>query len=126
MGRILVIDDEEQIRDMLRKALERSGHEVVEASNGKEAVRIYQSQPTDVVITGILMPEKEGLECILELRPLDPAVRVIAISGGSRLYTMDVLDVARRFGAQRTFWKPFDLARVITAVQEELADRRAA
>ena len=126
MGRILVIDDDDQIRALLRKALELSGHEVVEASNGKEGIRVYEEQPADLVITDILMPEKEGLECILELRRLDPAVRVIAISGGIRSNTMDVLEVAGRFGACRTFWKPFDLAKVVAAVREELEGRRAA
>ena len=126
MGRILVIDDEAQIRAMLREGLELHGHEVVEASNGEEGVRIYGRQRADLVITDILMPEKEGLECIQELRRLDPAARVIAISGGTRLKPMDVLDVAKRLGARRTFWKPFDLVRVIAAVQEELEARPAA
>ncbi len=126
MRRILVIDDEDQIRAMLRQALESSGHEVLEANNGEEGVRIYQKQPADLVITDILMPEKEGLESIRELRGLDPAVRVIAISGGGRFHTMDVLGLARMLGARRTFWKPFDLAKVVAAVQEELEDRPAA
>ena len=126
MSRILVIDDEDQIRAMLREALELSGHEVLEARDGKEGIRVYQKQPADLVITDILMPEKEGLECILELRRIDPAVRVIAISGGLRSHTMDVLRVARGFGACRTFWKPFDLAKVVAAVHEELEGRRAA
>jgi len=82
MSRILVTDDEDQIRAMLRHALESSGHEVLEANNGEEGVRIYQKQPADLVITDILMPEKEGLESIRELRRLNPAVRIIAISGG--------------------------------------------
>lgn len=126
MGKILIIDDEDQFRAMLRKALESAGHEVLEASDGKEGVRIYREQPADLVIMDILMPEREGLESILELRRLDPAVRVIAVSGGIRFPEMDVLDVARHLGARRTFSKPFDLAQVLTAVQEELDDRRAA
>ena len=126
MSRILVIDDEKQIRAMLREALELSGHEVLEASNGQEGVRVYQEHPADLVITDILMPEKEGLGCILELRRLDPDVRVIAISGGSRLHSMDVLEVARRCGARRTFWKPFDVGKVVAAVREELEGHGAA
>ena len=126
MSRILVIDDEHQIRAMLREALELLHHEVQEAKNGEEGVRLYQTQPSDLVITDILMPEKEGLECILELRRINPAVRVIAISGGSRFHAMDVLDVASRLGATRTFRKPFDLGEVVAAVQEELEGRRAA
>ena len=125
MSRILVIDDEPQIRTLLREALEIAGHQVLEAGNGKEGLRAYQAQPADLVITDILMPEKEGLECILELRRIDPGVRVFAISGGSRFVQKDVLDLARRFGARRTFWKPFDLERVVGAVCEELEERRA-
>ncbi len=107
------------LRDDLerREALEAVGHEVLVAPDGMEGARIYRKQPVDLVITDILMPEKEGLECILELRRLNPALRVIAISGGLRSGTIDVLDVARRFGACRTFWKPFDLASIVSAVQ---------
>ena len=120
MGTILVVDDEEQVRGFLRKALERFGHAVLEANNGKEGLRIYQNQPADVVIADILMPEADGLSCILQLREFDPGVRVIAISGGGQFHAMDVLEVARHFGARHAFWKPFDLDQVLTAVNEEL------
>ncbi len=136
MARILVIDDEDLIRSMLRQALESLGHEVVEARHGEEAVQTYQKQPADLVITDIVMPKKEGLACIHELRQLDPGVRVIAISGGRQSATMDadravvwrldLLDAAQHLGARRTFWKPFNLTEVLTAVREELEDRRPA
>jgi DNA-binding NtrC family response regulator len=126
MGRVLVIDDEAQILTLLRRGLELAGHEVVEASNGAVGLRHYREQPFDLVITDILMPEQEGLESILELRELDPNVRIIAISGGSGSVALDVLDLARRLGARRTFSKPFELGQIVTAVQEELENRRAA
>ncbi len=120
MGMILVIDDEDMMRATLREALEAAGHEVLEASDGETGMHICQKQPVDLVITDILMPKKEGLECILEIRRLNPALPVIVISGGMRFDAMDVLDLAKRFGARRTFWKPFELASVVRAVQEEL------
>lgn len=126
MGKILVIDDEEPIRAMLRQALESAGHEVVEAGDGKEAIRSYLQQLPDLVITDIVMPEREGLECILELRKLNPELKIMAVSGGGRLHMMNVLEVARRFGACRTFPKPFDIVALVCAVQEELERRPAA
>ena len=125
MSRILVIDDEDQIRAMLRQVLEFSGYDVIEARDGDEGIRVFQLLHPDLVITDILMPGKEGLECIQELKRLAPGVRVIAISGGGRHPPLDVLDVARRFGARRTFWKPFDLRKMLDAVREELNDPTA-
>ncbi|HEY6195630.1 MAG TPA: response regulator [Candidatus Eisenbacteria bacterium] len=122
MSRILVIDDEAQIRSMLRRALESAGYEVVDARDGEEGIRVFQTLHPDLVITDILMPEKEGLECIRELRQLAPAVRIIAISGGSSNSPLDLLDLARRFGARRTFWKPLDLEMLVAAVREQLED----
>jgi len=126
MSKILVVDDDRQIRAMLRQALESAGFEVVEASDGQEGVRSFQTASADLVITDILMPEKEGLALIQELRRLDPAVQIIAISGGSRHLPLDLLDIASRLGARRVFWKPFDLVQLVASVREALEDRRAA
>jgi len=126
MARILVIDDEHKLRQMLCRALEAAGHVVVEARDGAEGIRLYRAAPTDLVITDILMPEMDGLGCIRELRKSHPGVRVIAISGGSPKVTMDALGVARAFGACRTLQKPFDLDQLLKAVHEELGGRSAA
>jgi two-component system response regulator (stage 0 sporulation protein F) len=126
MARILIMDDEPSIRAMLRQALEHVGHEVREAGNGTEGMRSFRESPVDVVIADILMPEKEGLECILELKQLKPDLGIIAISGGSPHTQLDVLAIARHFGARRTFRKPFDVEKLLKAVDEVLADRRAA
>ncbi|HTM58153.1 MAG TPA: response regulator [Candidatus Udaeobacter sp.] len=126
MARILIMDDEAPIRSLLRRALENAGHEVFEAGNGTEGMQCYLEHPADVVISDILMPEKEGLECILELKRLNPAVCIIAISGGSPRSNLDVLAIARHFGARKTFQKPFDLQKLIKAIDEELENRRAA
>ena len=121
MSKILVIDDDRHIRGLLRKTLESAGFEVIEARDGKDGIRLFQSSSPDLVITDILMPEKEGLACIQELRQLDPAVRIIAISGGSRHLPLDVLGIATKFGARRVFPKPFDLDKLLAGVREELA-----
>jgi DNA-binding NtrC family response regulator len=120
MGRIIVVEDDKSVRELLREILKRVGHEVVDAGNGKEAIALYKSAPADLVITNILMPEKEGLETIQELRRQDPDVKIIAISGGGQIGPADYLEVARRFGAMRTFSKPFDRKELLKAVDELL------
>lgn len=126
MGSILVIDDDPAVLQMLRTALHRAGHQVLEACDVREAIRLQKSTPAEVVVTDILMPDADGLECIRELRRLDPGVRVIAISGGGRLKSADVLEMARRFGASRTFGKPLDIGELVAAIELELKARRAA
>ena len=113
MARILVIDDDETIRYLLRAGLEHAGHEVVEAENGYEGLQHYQAAPTAVVITDIQMPVMDGLQLLMELQRIAPLAKVIALSGG-RLY----LERAKALNAQRTFEKPFLLSAVLDAVQE--------
>ncbi len=116
MARILVVDDDDSIREMLRAMLERDGHEVVDASNGVEAIALYRLTQVDVVITNILMPEKEGLETIRELREEFPDVKIIAMSGGGQLGTVSYLEVARAFGAIDTLPKPIERTRLREAI----------
>jgi CheY-like chemotaxis protein len=81
VARILLVEDDEAVRDILKKALVSSGHEVEEAENGNVALAAYRRQPCDLVITDLVMPEKDGLETILELRRMNPAVKIVAMSG---------------------------------------------
>lgn len=119
---ILVIDDEQLIRLQIRNALELEGFVVQEAANGQEGLaRIATTQP-DVVITDILMPEKEGIETIMELRRLYPSIRIIAISGGGRTGNKDFLRTATHLGADRTLAKPFGLADLLTLVRDVLRE----
>ena len=120
MARILVIDDEDQPRRMLREALEQAGYEVVEARDGQEGLQRYHAAPTDLIITDILMPGKEGLETIMEFRRAVPGIKIIAFSGGGQMGNLTFLEVARRLGARRTFQKPFDLREILEAVREVL------
>lgn len=116
MSRILIVDDDQQIRNMLRITLEREGYEVLEAADGLEAVAAFKTQELDLVITDIVMPEKEGIELIMELKGIDPAVKIIAISGGGRINPEDYLKWARRFGVEQTFSKPVDRQKLLDAV----------
>ena len=121
MARILVIDDEDVVRRMLRTALELQGHEVFEAEQGDEALRVQQASPPDLVITDIIMPEKDGLEVIMALRRLAPRLKVIAMSGGGRFSQIDALETAEMLGAAATLRKPFNLAVVLETVKNVLA-----
>lgn len=118
MARILIIDDDAELRMTLRAIVEQAGYEVVEASNGQEGLQRYVVVPTDVVLLDILMPEREGLETISALRRLNPQVKIIAMSGGGQTGTMDFLHAAALMGAQRTLHKPFRQQELLDAVWE--------
>ncbi len=120
VARILIIDDEDQTRKMLCQALERAGYEVVTARDGSEGLQLFRTILADLIITDILMPEKEGLETIMELRREFPNVKIIAMSGGGHKGDLDFLEVAKRLGAQRTLQKPFHLQEVFQLVAEVL------
>ena len=80
MARILIIDDDDRFRDMLQDMMERNGYEVVSASDGKEGIDLYRKEPTDLVITDIIMPNKEGVETMFELQRDFPDVKIIESS----------------------------------------------
>ncbi len=116
-GSVLVVDDEAPVRLILRKQLERAGHRVHEAENGAVALKFLTGKSIDVVITDILMPEKDGLETIMSLRTLYPKIKIIAISAPTnQLY----LQTAISLGAHAAFPKPFGLAEMEQAVEDLL------
>ncbi|MCP4350056.1 MAG: response regulator [Desulfobacterales bacterium] len=120
MARILIIDDDVEIREMLKEVFEQEGYETVIAPDGEVAVKCYRDQQADVVITDIIMPEKEGIETIMELKQEFPDVRIIAISGGGRISPDNYLKMAKDFGAMRTFTKPVRIEKLLEAVKELL------
>jgi CheY-like chemotaxis protein len=120
MARILVIDDDIQILEMLRQTLGCKGYEVIDAPDGKEGLRLYREAPTDLIITDIIMPEKEGIETIIELKRDFPDVKIIAISGGGQIAPEACLHLAEKLGVQRTFTKPVPRQDMIKAVKELL------
>lgn len=123
MARILVIDDDPSIRFLLRELLEDAGHEVKEAPDGRAGLKSYRQNPPDLVMTDILMPEKDGVELIMELTEMsDHKVRIVAMSGGGRgLDAAFNLRMAQDFGASRVLVKPFTRKQAIDAVNEVLA-----
>ena len=122
MKRILVVDDDEQIRQMLQQLLEREGFAVEVAPNGKEALARNATHPADVIITDLIMPDMDGVEMIMEFVNKDAAAKIIAISGGGKVGPSDYLAMAAALGARRTFAKPFKRGELLTAVRELLAE----
>jgi CheY-like chemotaxis protein len=120
--RILVIDDDDLIRELVKEMLEAEGYVVSTAANGKEGVRVFRKELPDLVITDIFMPEMEGLETIRELQRVSPNVKIIAISGGGEKGMLSFLSHAKRFGALRALEKPFSRQELITTVGELLAE----
>lgn len=122
MARILIIDDEIKITEILQKMFEKNGYEAVTASDGKEGLDLYRKAPADLVITDILMPNKEGVETIFELRRDFPDVKIIVISGGGKIKAEDCIKTVSSIpNVRRTFRKPFALQDLLKAVKEILA-----
>ncbi len=125
MARILIIDDESQIRSMLRLMLERVGYEVMEAADGMEGIRQYRDNPADLIITDLIMPNKDGIGMIIELKKEFPAVKIIAMSGGGVNRPEGYLDGAKKLGATRTLTKPIDRDEMLSAVKDTLKEDTA-
>jgi CheY-like chemotaxis protein len=120
MARILLIDDDDPVRTTLRQMLEQFGHTVIEARNGKEGLALFQPATVDVVITDVVMPEKDGLEVLRELRRMHPSVKIIAISGAERARAADYLQMAKFLGAATVLAKPLSIDALMAAVNELL------
>ena len=122
MARILLVDDEPMLRGVVRKMLERSGHEVSDAADGALGIEAYRRLLTDIVLTDIVMPNKDGIQMIIELKKEFPDVRLIAMSGGARTSERDFLEVAKQYGVRQVLHKPFsraELESAVVAVQSE-------
>jgi CheY-like chemotaxis protein len=120
VAKILLIDDDAPLRAMLHKTLEQAGYEVHEAADGAEGLAHYREEPSDLILTDIVMPEKEGLETILELRRINRRIKIIAMSGGSRMNPKTNLVIAEKFGALRTLAKPFSQWELLDTISEVL------
>ena len=121
MARILIMDDEEEIRSIIRRALTMAGHEIIEAEDGAVGLRLFQASSFDMVITDLLMPEKEGIETILELREEHPDLRILVVSGGMAGDREGPLADAVSLGADAAVAKPFTVAELLEAVDGLLA-----
>ncbi len=120
MPRILIIDDDDTIRDVLVEYFGSMGYDVMEATNGRVALEKQMENPADLVITDLIMPEENGLETILELQNHYPHLKIIAMTGSGHFGALEDLKTASCMGAHRTFSKPFHLEDMLQAVEELL------
>jgi len=121
LKKILVIDDDIQGNQMVCRILKNAGYEVRSAFDGVEGIKLFMKERSDLVITDLFMPEKEGLETIMELRQADKEVRIMAITGGAPNMNMaDLLDTAEMFGANALMAKPFHMETFLQRVKELL------
>jgi len=118
MAKILVIDDDPECVALLQIAFEQAGYTVFSATDGMSGLKKACNDPFDLIITDVLMPEKDGLEFMIELKRHKPDVKVIAVSGGGVLHAEDCLKMAKVFGAQQVMQKPFDINRMLQVAQE--------
>ena len=122
---IHIIDDDEQVRETLRLLLEKEGYSVEEATNGNKGVELYRQHQADLVITDIHMPEKNGIEIIQEIQQINPAVKVIVISGGGELILKDELYMMEALRSVKAeFEKPLDMQKLLQTVHEILDESK--
>jgi two-component system chemotaxis response regulator CheY len=116
--RVLLIDDELMVRKIVRKMLERAGHEVVDVENGRMGLDRLERAPFDLIVTDIIMPDVEGIEVLMTVRERHPSIAVVAMSGGGRMGNVDFLEVARKLGAAATLEKPFTQDALLKAIDQ--------
>lgn len=126
MATVLIVDDDKDVRNMIKRILERAGHETLEAKDGHQAIDRYSEAMPDVTITDIIMPDKDGIETILELKQRFSARNIIAISGGGRRFFEGYLKMARLLGADHVISKPFDPKCLVAAVESMVTTRPTA
>ena len=126
MATVLIVDDDESLRTLLKRVLQRAGYEARTAANGQEALASFRQQPADLVITDLFMPQQDGLETIMALRRMSKHLPIIAVSGGGSASQFDLLRTASLFGAARVLLKPFRVEEVVAAVGELLPLKPAA
>lgn len=122
MARVLLIDDDDTVRSAMARAVALGGHEVLQARDGRQAIREAEGRELDLVITDINMPEMDGIEVILTLAERRPGLPVIAVSGGGRMPKEVLLSSAGILGAVKTLGKPFDLAEFRKLVEDTLSE----
>jgi CheY-like chemotaxis protein len=124
LATILVIDDDDAVRDFLVEAIEEAGHTVIAANGGVVGLNKFAEEHPDVVLTDIIMPDRDGLEVISEIRSVDPDARIVAMSGGAlRTTAVFCLDAAMELGATAVLKKPFRLAQLMEVIDGCLQPR---
>lgn len=118
MPGILIVEDDNELREMLSLSLLRHKFTVIEATNGKDAIMHFRPSLTDLIVTDLIMPEEDGLKVIMKLKELKPSLKVIAISGGGKAGPGSYLNLARLLGADAVFSKPFSVNELISKIKE--------
>ncbi len=116
MAHILLVEDDELVRDMLSQTLQRASHQVITATNGEEAIEVLKSHHPDIMITDIIMPKMSGITLISEVKNKHPDMEIIAISGGGRLDPTGYLDLSESLGATASFEKPIDKTALLMTI----------
>jgi DNA-binding response OmpR family regulator len=117
MSGILIVEDDKELREMLKLSLIRRKYTVFEAADGKEAITHFKPSITDLVITDLIMPEEDGLKVIIKLREIKPSIKIIAISGGGKVGPGSYLNLAKALGADAIFSKPFSTRDLIVKIE---------
>lgn len=120
MPGVLIVEDDGDLREMLKISLSRKRFTVLEAENGKDAIAHFKPTVTDLVITDLIMPEEDGLKVIMKLREIKPSIKVIAISGGGKAGPGSYLNLAKVLGADVVYSKPFSVNEMINKIDELL------
>ena len=120
MAKILLVEDDDEVRSVLKTLLQEEGHEVSEAAEGNAALEQFLNMTADLVVMDIVMPDKEGLETIIDLKRTHPDVKIMAMSGGGRTSPQDYLDMAKRLGAIEVIAKPFSIDDFLRCVNRAL------
>lgn len=120
MGRVIVIDDQEPIRRIVRSALERAGHDVLEAGDGERGLELLASHTADVVLSDIFMPGMDGIQMLRQIRKQFPSVKVIVMSGGDSRGMLDLRRDAELLGAVKSLSKPFTTHEIVAVVNSVL------
>jgi DNA-binding response OmpR family regulator len=120
MPGILIVEDDSELREMLKVSFTRRKFSILEACNGKDAITHFKPAVTDLVVTDLIMPEEDGLKVIMKLRELKPSIKIIAISGGGKAGPGNYLNLAKVLGADAVFSKPFSVNEMILKIEELL------
>lgn len=116
MAKILLVEDDDLVRDMLMQVLQRANHQVIFVANGEEATDYLKKEQPDIMVTDIIMPKKSGITLISEVKNRHPSMEIIAISGGGRLDPTGYLDLSETLGASVSFEKPIDNTALLMAI----------
>jgi CheY-like chemotaxis protein len=120
MPGVLIVEDDKELREMLKMSLLRRNFTVFEAENGKAAITHFKPLITDLVVTDLIMPEEDGLKVVIKLRELKPSIKIIAISGGGKVGPGSYLNLAKALGADAIYSKPFSINDLITKIEQLL------